>query len=443
MTLIGRLWFAFPIVALVTAIPGAPGQSERGIRPVPRPKQLGPLSTKIVDVDERIQAPEARAKFGVYGATFAAAVLDTGLRVTHTDFTYGGNRVQAQANFTTDNQSNPQNAWDGNGHGTNVAGIIAANRIHVGIAPLARLVPLKVLHNDGSGNFDAVIRALDWVKQHHATHNITVVSLSLGDNQNYSTCDGFQGSDFAEYRTIRGQIQDLAKLNIPVVIAAGNEYALYNQTAGGDQAAAEGMAFPAILPEAISVGAVFSRDSTERRDWGSAIAYHARKDQITPFSQRLHQGSSSPYGTAIFAPGQHIISSGILSDTGESVQDGTSQACPVVSGVILLMQNYYKRITGKPAADGQPAVPGILPSVDQVRRWLKAGGEPITDACPEAACDNVVHTNKTFARINALKGLQAITDEVILQSFKEQLPPAELTNVHTERVLQATQRRAK
>jgi hypothetical protein len=65
--------------------------------------------------------------------------------------------VAAQRNFTTDNGGDVNNATDGQGHSTNVGGIIAANAIHKDIATGGGIVPLKVLPNNGFGNFNAVI----------------------------------------------------------------------------------------------------------------------------------------------------------------------------------------------------------------------------------------------------------------------------------------------
>lgn len=75
------------------------------------------------------------------GAGLTVAVLDTGLNTAHVDF---AGRIAAEVNFTTDNNGNKNDANDGNGHGTNVGGIITAGSKHTGIAPGANILPLSI-----------------------------------------------------------------------------------------------------------------------------------------------------------------------------------------------------------------------------------------------------------------------------------------------------------
>jgi len=129
-----------------------------------------------------------------------------------------------------------------------------------------------------------------------------------------------------------------------------------------------------------------------------AEAFSSRAGQITPFSQRLHPSVNRATFTEIFAPGAPVTSSGINGPHGESVQHGTSQATPVTVGVILLLQEYYKRHTGE------------LPTVTQITNWLRRGGMPIVDGDDED--DNVRHTNLTFLRLDAMRALEAARREL-------------------------------
>jgi subtilisin family serine protease len=328
------------------------------------------------EVDTLIRVVQARQSFLVNGNGLTVAVLDTGLRTTHIDF---AGRVRSQRNFTNDNQGDVNNANDGNGHGTNVGGIIVANGNHVGIAPGASIVPLKVLSNTGGGSFEQANQALQWVLDNHTLFNITVVSMSLGAQTNDQDDTPFQQDD-----TVR-LFRQLRDLNIPVVVAAGNDYFLFKQ---------EGMSYPAIFRETVSVGAVYDANVGPFAYQSGAQAFTTAADRLTPFSQRLHESTNGNTRTDIFAPGAPVTSSGIASDVGESVQHGTSQATPVVSGVILLMQEFYLRTTGQ------------MPSVETLITCLRNGAVVINDGDDEQ--DNVPNTGKNFLRLDAMAALDAV-----------------------------------
>ena len=364
--------------------------SDRRIEAPPRPVQFLKKQISILDaeVDTLIRVRKARQAFGVSGGGLAAAVLDTGLRVTHRDFR---GRVPAGRNFTPDNAGNTGDVSDGQGHGTNVAGIIVANDIHVGIAPGASVVPLKVLTNNGGGSFEWVLEALDWVLAEHQNLGISVVSMSLGDSSN-DTDDSVHSMD-----PIRDRVLQLRALRIPVVVAAGNDYFKFK---------AEGMGYPAILTETISVGAVYDANEGPFGYKSGAEAYSTAADRLTPFSQRLHESTNTRTRIDIFAPGAPITSSGIDSDDGESVQQGTSQATPVVTGVVLLIQEFFKRTTG------------ALPSVDLVVECLRNGAVKIHDGDDED--DNVPHTQKQFLRVDAFGALEAVRRKLQHHLFSTQ-----------------------
>lgn len=342
------------------------------------------LTIADAEVDSLIRVNRARDTFQVTGNGLTAAVLDTGLRTTHVDF---AGRVLAQQNFTTDNGGDRDNAADGNGHGTNVGGIIVANGDHTGIAPGAGIIPIKVLQNNGNGNFLAVEAALQWVLDNHQTFNISVVNMSLGNSSNLT-----DDSDFADEVTT-GLIAELKTRNIAVVVAAGNDYFRFKEP---------GMGFPAILRETISVGAVY--DANEGGfQYDGAIAHSSGRDRLTPFTQRLHQDHNGVTKTDIFAPGAPVTSSGINNNHGESIQHGTSQACPVTAGVVLLMQEFYKKNTGR------------LPSVELIIDCLRNGGVAIFDGDDED--DNVPHTDKSYLRIDAFLALDAVRRSMQMELF--------------------------
>ncbi len=335
----------------------------------------------LVEVDEFVRASQARQLFKVTGKGLCAAVLDTGISAQHVDF---AGRIATTRNFTPDNGGDASNVADGNGHGTNVAGIVLANGDHIGMAPEAHVAVLKVLRNNGGGSFAWVDQALDWVLQNHAAHGISAVCMSLGDGGNYLSDTAFSG------RALAQKITALRQARVAVVVAAGNDYFKHNSQ--------QGMGYPAILRDTVSVGAVYDAEEGSF-SYGGARAHSTRAGQITPFSQRLHQTVNRVTRTEIFAPGAPVTSSGINGPNGESIQQGTSQATPVTAGIVLLLQEFYLRHAGQ------------LPTVDQVTNWLRRGGVPIRDGDDED--DNVEHTNLTFLRIDAVRALNAAYRDLV------------------------------
>lgn len=335
------------------------------------------LGLALAEVDRLIRANEARNLFGVDGSHLSVAVCDTGLNLSHVDF---DGRIVDRQNFTDDAGGDPTDVTDANGHGTNVAGIIVADGDHRGVAPGANVIPLKVLADSGSGSFDWVVNALDWVLENHYEHKISVVCMSLGAGNNMD--DDAPAIDHA----INDRINQLREQRVAVVIAAGNDFFSH----GSEQ----GMSFPAILRGCVSVGAVYDEFEGSFSYRSGAVANSSGPDRITPFSQRLHESVNVDCRTDIFAPGAPVTSSGISGPRGESVQHGTSQAAPVTAGVLLLMQDFYHRLTGE------------LPPVDEIVEALRLGAVTINDGDDED--DNVDNTGLDFYRLDAIGALGAV-----------------------------------
>ena len=156
------------------------------------------------------------------------------------------------------------------------------------------------------------------------------LAISLG----FVIAEGFPIEDLK--KILKSVARTCLKAKVPVVIAAGNHYYTHESQ--------QGMAYPAIMRECVSVGAVYDAPEGAFGYNSGAVAYSSRAGQITPFSQRLHPDTNSHTRTDIFAPGAPVTSSGILGEHGESTQHGTSQAAPVTAGLILLMQEFYQRV---------------------------------------------------------------------------------------------------
>lgn len=206
------------------------------------------------------------------------AVLDTGINLTHEDLQ---NDIVPGYNFIN-NDGNPA---DGNGHGTHVAGIAAAiinnGKGIAGIAGGAKIMPIKVMDDSGSGSYSTIINGVRYA----ADHGAKVISMSLGGS---GTSQAMQ--DAVDYATSHG---------VSVVAASGN-----NNGA---------VSFPGNCNGVITVGAI---DSNNQR------------------------ASFSNYGPEmdVVAPGVNIISSFKNGDSSYTAMSGTSMATPFVSGVAALVR---------------------------------------------------------------------------------------------------------
>lgn len=142
------------------------------------------------------------------GRRVVIAVVDTGVDLSHEDL---ASKIVAGRDFV-EGDGRPQ---DEHGHGTHVAGIAAAaagNGLGVGgVAPRARIMPVRVLDEDGRGSTSSVAAGIRWATDNGAQ----VINLSLGDLGQPLFGPAF--SDALDYAWANGAIP---------VVAAGNDYLL-------------------------------------------------------------------------------------------------------------------------------------------------------------------------------------------------------------------------
>lgn len=116
------------------------------------------------------------------GSGVVVGVLDTGCQSDHPDLE---GRIIGGRNFTTDDSGDPDNFEDYNGHGTHVAGTVAAGENRqglVGMAPQSLLLILKVLDRNGDGSYKSVVDAIDYALawQGPEGQKVRILSMSLG-----------------------------------------------------------------------------------------------------------------------------------------------------------------------------------------------------------------------------------------------------------------------
>ncbi len=180
------------------------------------------------------------------GEGSVVAIIDTGIDCTHPDLKAN---VIGGISFV----AGEPDYLDSNGHGTHVAGIIAANGALLGVAPQAKLLAVKVLSKDGFGSYSDIVQGLKWTRSWtgSAGEKVNVVNMSLGGP--------FPNT------AMHQEIINLVEAGITVVCAAGNS--------GDADPDTREISYPAYYPESLAVGAVdlktgiadFS-DSNERID---------------------------------------------------------------------------------------------------------------------------------------------------------------------------------
>lgn len=231
--------------------------------------------------DADIDAPEA---WNITTGNFVkVAVLDTGIDQTHPDLS---SKIDLNENFTGSSTVD-----DFYGHGTHVAGIVAAltnNGTGVaGVCPECRLLNGKVLNDSGSGAYSWIANGIIWATDSGAK----VINMSLGGSQKSATLESA-----VNYAWSQGVV---------VVAAAGNS-------------ANPSKTYPGAYNNVVAVAATTNKDL---------------------------KASFSSYGSwvSIAAPGQNIFSTfpmdpyTINKNLGYDFGSGTSMATPMVSGVAALI----------------------------------------------------------------------------------------------------------
>lgn len=259
----------------------------------------------------RIQADlsSTRSGDGTGSVNVGVAIIDTGIDTTHQDLNVVGGKscVTGSRSYS-----------DGNGHGTHVAGIVAAkdNTIGVvGVAPGAPLYAIKVLDDTGSGTWSSVICGIDWVSANAAKNRIKVANMSLSSvGADDSNC-GNTNND-ALHKAVCSSV---AK-GITYVAAAGND--------SKDLATA----VPAAYNEVLTVTAVADYNGNEGGGTASTCGANV-EDAAASFSNFTAIGSVDEVHT-IAAPGACISSA--WKGNSYNTLSGTSMASPHVAGMAAL-----------------------------------------------------------------------------------------------------------
>jgi serine protease AprX len=202
------------------------------------------------------------------GRGVTVVLMDTGV-AEHPDLE---GSVIARVDFVNDGAS----LLDPSGHGTFVAGLIAAHgRTFKGVAPDAKLISLRVLDQNGMGTMHSVLAAFDWLLRNRTTMHIKVLNLSFGAPQRSSY----------HRELLAGVVESAWFAGITVVAAAGN-----------DGPAPGTVSMPGADPFVITVGSFADQGTVATND-----------DRESFFSSRgpTRDGFAKP---DVLAPGEHIVS---------------------------------------------------------------------------------------------------------------------------------------
>ncbi|MGH8887639.1 MAG: S8 family serine peptidase [Egibacteraceae bacterium] len=233
----------------------------------------------------------AAAWGGGRGGGVVVAVLDTGVDLEHPDLR---DRLVEGVDLV-DEGTVPD---DPQGHGTLVAGIIAATAGNgqgvAGVAPSARLMPVRVLDAEGRGTPATVAAGIRWA----ADHGASVINLSLADAVTHdgAGASGRRGAEGLVDAQVEQAIRAAAEAGVLVVVAAGND----------------------------------GRDAVPYREDLPVLVVGAtdRSDHVWPRSNRDAR--------VLFAPGVEILST--WNGGRYAKADGTSFAAPIVAAGAAILR---------------------------------------------------------------------------------------------------------
>jgi major intracellular serine protease len=233
------------------------------------------------------EAPEIWEK-GEKGIGVVVAVCDTGIDTTHPDLK---DNIIGGRNFTP--EGSYRDYTDRNGHGTHVAGTIAASGNGtgvIGVAPEAKILACKVLDKHGSGNYWSIIEGIRYATNWRGENGerVRIINMSLGGSHNDPN--------------LEKAILDACSKGILVVVASGNE----NNPNDEDYETS----YPALYNECITV----------------AACDESRK--LAPFSNNHLQ-------VDVTAAGVNVLSTYPVGKY--ATLSGTSMATPHVAGILALL----------------------------------------------------------------------------------------------------------
>lgn len=242
-------------------------------------------------------------------ATTSVAVLDTGIDLANPD-------LDAVTGTNCVKPGTP--AQDDNGHGTNVAGIIAARNTGkgvVGVAPGTRVYAVKVLNNRAVGTLSQFLCGIDWVTANAAALGVKVANMSIGGG-GFSDNNCGRTSGDSEHKAICAA----TAAGVTFVVSAGNGAADFARTV------------PAAYPEVLTTTAITDTDGVAGGVGPASCARREFDDRVATTSSYAVTDAAAAH--TIAAPGTCVVSTGLGGTL--STYSGTSQAAPHAAATVAL-----------------------------------------------------------------------------------------------------------
>ncbi|MEE9151633.1 MAG: S8 family serine peptidase, partial [Thermoplasmata archaeon] len=288
------------VVALAIFVWLMLSETDNGIIPWPDGNNNGPHIQRTEWAFEITQIKDMNDE-GFDGDGVVIGIVDSGIDLAHPDLDYIN--VTAWADYVN---GEPE-PYDDNGHGTHIAGIIAAQGEIDGVAPKVKMIVVKAISSSGSGSDSDVASGIDFCVENGAD----VILLSLGGTPRFLNL----GDDTAS------ACEDAIDQGVFVVAAAGND----GENDDGK------VASPATVENVIAVGAI-----DEDKNIASFSSKDNNEGEIPGYQWwDLTEPTDPNKKPELVAPGVDIISTWL--DDGYAKASGTSQATAFVAGGIVLI----------------------------------------------------------------------------------------------------------
>ena len=382
-------------------------------------------------------------ELGYTGTGVTIAVLDTGVDNEHrslNDFDDQNDDPDADATSYSDrkwiagydatsqtpDESGNTDPDDGNGHGTHVAGSALgtgdASKVHMGTAPGAGLIDIKVLTDGGGTNSQYSLRGLQWMINNADTdwgvnstyRGIQIASMSYGSLGGGPLLPGDSGDNGTNADA--NLVNQATSAGIICVVAIGND--------GSNRVPSPGSADTAITIGSVDDNQTVTRTDDVMSDFSNYGPRNSdnddddvdeQKPDVTAFGSNI---MSATYAASFVPiPGSEVA----LADDQYDSKSGTSMATPIASGVVALVLEADPSLTPEEVKEiiRLSSEPRGEPADSDISRWNETYGMGIIDAACAIAfakdqiCDNGLRASTSDVNVSfPVNGTWVMADSI-------------------------------